>query len=36
MLRKQNKFVIHSDTNQLKNVIQKDYFIFYDVFTFDR
>ena len=36
MLRKQNKFVIYSDTNQLKNVIQKDCFVFYDVFTFDR
>ena len=39
MLRKQNRFVIHSNTKLLKNTIQKDYFIFYvfyNVFTFDK
>ena len=38
MLHKQNKFVIHSNTNLLKNAIQKDNFIFevfYNAFNFD-
>ena len=28
MLRKKNEFVIHSNINELKSIIQKEYFIF--------